>query len=238
MAVRNPDGIPRWDKIPRHYEGASAKVLREGIEGSLKRLKTDFIDLYYIHVDDRETNLEETLAAMDAFVKEGKIRYIGYSNIQTWRLERVFRLCEENGWTKPVAIQQEYSYVNPAKYGEHVVGIHAKEEFFDWMRDVGTVGLVAYSPLLKGIYCDEEKRKAALADPDYDTAVTRKRLARIDAVSARLGVHPGALVLAWMARKEEGIFPILGFSRKEQYLEDIGCLGIELDDETMAELGA
>ena len=236
MAIRNPDGIPRWDEIPSHYEGASEKVIRSGLEDSLRRLQTEYIDLYYIHVDDRKTNLEETLATTDALVKEGKIRYLGYSNIQTWRLEQVFRICEKSGWTKPVAVQLEYSYVNPAKYGKHEVGIHAKEDFFDWMQDRGDTSLVAYSPLLKGIYCDQEKRKAVLTNPEFDTAETRKRLERIDKISSRLNVHPGALVLAWMAKRKEGIFPILGFSKQKQYLENIGCLDIILDDETMAEL--
>ena len=111
MAIRNPDGRPRFEELTQHFEGTSAEVIRAGIEGSLKRLKTDYIDPYYIHVDDRSTDLEETLRELDALVKEGKVRYIGYSNIQTWRLEKIFHLCEKNGWVRPVAVQQEYSYM-------------------------------------------------------------------------------------------------------------------------------
>ena len=71
----------------------------------------DHIDLYYVHVDDRTTPLEETLQTLADFVQEGKIRYLGWSNVRTWRLERIRGLCAANGWPQPVALQQQHTFL-------------------------------------------------------------------------------------------------------------------------------
>ena len=239
MAIRDSNGIPYWDDIYNHLEGASAKVITKAVNDCLKRLRTDYIDLLYIHVDDRDTELEETLRTLDDLVKNGTVRHIGYSNVQTWRLEKIFGICKQNGWAIPVAVQIEYSYVNLAKYGESQVHVHAKEDFFDWMKEQkGEVSLVAYSPMLKGIYCNKEKKKSLLQQPDYDTAVTRRRLERIESLSKQLQISPNALVLAWMAEREEGIFPIMGFSKKEQYEQNMEVLNIKLNKDILDELNS
>jgi aryl-alcohol dehydrogenase-like predicted oxidoreductase len=98
-----------WSKV--QFVGAGASTLRTSLEGSLRRLGVEHIDLYYVHVDDLSTPLEETLAALADFVAEGKVRYLGWSNVHTWRLERIRGLCLANGWPQPVALQQQHSYL-------------------------------------------------------------------------------------------------------------------------------
>ncbi|MBN2433755.1 MAG: aldo/keto reductase [Spirochaetes bacterium] len=237
-AIRNKDGVPKWGEfVPRDYfEGASGKVITQALEDSLQRLKTDYVDLLYVHVDDRNTPLEETLETLNGFVQKGKVKHIGYSNIQTWRLEQVFNLCRTNNWVLPVAIQQEYSYINPAKYGDQGYINHAKEDFFDWLNYHREISLVAYSPLLKGIFTNREKADALLSSDEYNTRLTRNRLALIDKIAKEQAIHPNALVLAWMAAQAEGIFPLLGFSNTEQYYENCEAFNLELDDEILLQL--
>jgi len=230
-AIRNSDGIPRWNEIPDHYEGASSNVLNQAVTDSLKRLRTDYIDLLYVHVDDRNTNLEETLFTLNEMVKKGIVRHIGYSNVHTWRLERIFNLCKQNGWATPVAVQLEYSYLNPAKYGSEPKANHVKEDFFDWMKSqVNRPSLVAYSPILKGIYNSPEKADALLQQMDYDSRYSRTRMDRIQKIAAELNISPNVLVLAWMAAKPEKIFPIMGFSSKQQFNQNLEVLNFSLDE--------
>jgi len=236
-AIRNSDGIPRWNEIPNHYEGASAKVINQRVKDSLKRLGSDYIDLLYIHVDDRNTNLEETLFTLNEMVTKGIVRHIGYSNVHTWRLERIFNLCKQNGWATPVAVQLEYSYLNPAKYGSEPKANHVKEDFFDWMKSQeNPPSLVAYSPILKGIYNSPEKADALLQQMDYDSRFTRTRMDRIQKIAAELNISPNVLVLAWMAAKPEKIFPIMGFSSKQQFDQNLEVLNCKLDENTFRAL--
>jgi aryl-alcohol dehydrogenase-like predicted oxidoreductase len=107
------DGTANWDLARRTFAGAGADTLRHALDGSLRRLGTDHVDLYYVHVDDPSTPLEETLEALDSFVRAGKVRHLGWSNVRTWRLERIRQLCDRHGWTAPVAVQQQHSYLRP-----------------------------------------------------------------------------------------------------------------------------
>src|SRR4051812_28752305 len=150
------DGNPDWDLARRTFAGAGADTLRDALEGSLRRLGTDHIDLYYIHVDDRRTPLEETLEALAGFVQQGKVRYLGWSNVRTWRLERIRGLCARNGWPLPVAVQQQHSYLRP-KAGLGSASIVDAEQL-DYLRDNDDQTLVAYSPIVKGIYDSPAKR--------------------------------------------------------------------------------
>ncbi len=232
-AIRNADGVPRWEEAPSNYEGASAKTLKKAIDGSLARLGTDYVDLYYIHVDDRKTPLEETLGALNEMVVSGKVRHIGYSNVLTWRLERIRAICEKNGWAMPVAVQQEFSYLRASSAFDPGIAAPAGRELFDFMKENPGMTLLAYSPLLKGIYASEEKRRAYYNWAAYDTPDSAARLKRLDEVSRQLGVDGNTLVLAWMLHLRPGIIPLLGFSRAEQYFDNMKALDVSLDKGTM-----
>lgn len=235
-SIRGADGVPRWSEVPENYEGASRNAIISAVNDSLRRLRTDYIDLYYVHVDDRAASLEETLGTLNELVASGVIRQVGYSNVRSWRLERIRAICERNGWAQPVAIQQEYSYLRPAAGSDLGVGVHADDEFFDFLSENPSMTLVAYSPLLKGIYVSKEKRLAYYNWPLYDTPDSAARLERLETVAKRLGVDGNTLVLAWMLAKAPAIIPILGGSKYAQFEANLAALDVRLDRETIAYL--
>ena len=117
--------------------GTSARQIREECEKSLQRLQTDYLDLYYLHTDDENTPLEETLSAMDTLVREGKVRAIGASNFSAWRLERARQICQANHWTQICCIQQRYSYLRPKQDAVFPGQKYVVEDLREYIRDTG-----------------------------------------------------------------------------------------------------
>jgi aryl-alcohol dehydrogenase-like predicted oxidoreductase len=217
------------------YEGAGAETLRTSLDASLRRLGIDHIDLYYVHVDDVDTPLEETLAALRSFVDAGKIRYVGWSNVRTWRLERILGLCEREGWPAPVALQQQHSYLRPVP-GANFLSI-VDDEQLDHLRANPHVSLVAYSPLLKGIYDDPAKRDGHPSMVDYTGPDADARLARLTGLAAELDVTPNQLVLAWLLHQTDPTLVALIGPRTPAQLETaLGALDIKLTEEHLARL--
>ncbi|MEV6300084.1 aldo/keto reductase [Actinoplanes sp. NPDC051861] len=178
------DGTANWDLARRTFAGAGADTLRHALDGSLRRLGTDHVDLYYVHVDDRSTPLEETLEALAGLVQAGKVRYLGWSNVRTWRLERIRQICERNGWPAPVALQQQHSYLH-ARGGTDSTSIVGDEQL-DYLATHRDLTLVAYSPILKGIYDDPGKRSGHWAMGPYAGADADGRLAVLTSVADAL----------------------------------------------------
>jgi aryl-alcohol dehydrogenase-like predicted oxidoreductase len=232
------DGSGRadWSKVT--FVGAGAQTLRTSLEGSLRRLGVEHIDLYYVHVDDRSTALEETLETLAGFVTEGKVRYLGWSNVHTWRLERIRGLCEANGWPQPVALQQQHSYLQ-RRPGLGTASI-VDEEQLDYLRERPELSLIAYSPLLKGLYdapAAERAKHEAIGSYAGDAAV--RRFQAVDAVAAELEVTPGQVVLAWLAaRTAPAVVPLIGTTRVSRYLEAAAALDLKLSAEQSARLDA
>jgi aryl-alcohol dehydrogenase-like predicted oxidoreductase len=227
-----------WDVARRSFVGAGARALRESLEGSLRRLGTDHIDLYYVHVDDRSTPLEETLSTLASFVAEGKVRYIGWSNVRTWRLERIRQLCAANGWPAPVALQQEHSYLQRRAGLQHTSIVD--DEQLDYLAEHPDLTLVAYSPLLKGLYdAAPEDRGAMWNFAPYAGDAARARLAAVDAMAADLGVLPSQVVLAWLlARTSPRVIPLVGTTRVRRYEEAAAALAIDLTPAQVSALDA
>jgi aryl-alcohol dehydrogenase-like predicted oxidoreductase len=221
------DGTPNWDLARRTFSGAGADNLRHALDGSLRRLGTDHVDLYYIHVDDRATPLAETLETLAGFVQAGKVRYLGWSNVRTWRMERIRQLCDRNGWPAPVALQQQHSYLRP-KAGNDSVSIVGQEQL-DYLREHDDVTLVAYSPILKGIFDDPAKRDGHWAMENYSGPDADARLAVAAEVAAEAGVTPNALVLAWLMQQESPrIIPLIGPRTPEQFEQVLPALDVKL----------
>jgi aryl-alcohol dehydrogenase-like predicted oxidoreductase len=234
--VDNPDE-QRGKGWPAKYVGAGAQTLRDALDGSLRRLGTDHIDLYYVHVDDPRTPLEETLEALAGFVQAGKVRYLGWSNVRTWRLERILGLCERNGWPAPVALQQQHSYLRPAPRA-NVLSIVDVEQL-DHLRANPQVSLVAYSPILKGIYDDPAKREGHPAMADYAGPDADARLATLTEMAADLGVRPNQVVLAWLLHQTEPTpITLIGPRTPDQLDAALGALNVKLSDEQLAKLDA
>lgn len=234
-----PPGAPEpdWDLVPGQWAGASAPVLRRSLEGSLERLGTDYVDLYYVHVDDRSTPLEETLEALAGFVADGKIRFYGYSNTRAWRLEAIRQLCDRYGWPTPVALQQEHSYLQRRAGLEHASIVD--DEQLDYLRVHPDLTLVAYSPLLKGIYDKprEERERQYNYAGWYTGEHSTKRLAALESVAEELGALPGQVVLAWMiAQQNPRRIPLIGTGRLDHYVEQAKALELDLSPEHLAAL--
>jgi aryl-alcohol dehydrogenase-like predicted oxidoreductase len=229
------DGTPNWDLARRTFAGAGAKTLRDALDGSLRRLGTDHIDLYYIHVDDKATPLEETLEALAGFVEAGTVRYLGWSNVYTWRLERIRGLCARNGWPLPVAIQQQHSYLR-RRAGLDTASIVDTEQL-DYLRDNDDQTLVAYSPIVKGVYDSAAKRAdhwmmANYAGPDADA-----RIAAVTEIAAEVGVTPNQLVLAWLLHQTAPrVIPLIGPRTPEQFEDVLPALDVKLTEDQLTRL--
>ncbi|GAB4051877.1 aldo/keto reductase [Catellatospora paridis] len=230
------DGQPDWPLARTRFEGAGAVTLTKAIDDSLRRLRTDHVDLYYVHVDDRATPLEETLEALAGIVAAGKARHIGWSNVRTWRLERIRQLCAANGWPAPVALQQQHTYLRP-KAGLDSASI-VDDEQFDYLREHDDLSLVAYSPILKGVYDSAAKRAGHWAMENYEGPDAQVRLAAVAQVAAEIGVTPNQVVLAWLLRQSPTMIPLVGPRTLEQYETAHAALDVVLSDEQVARLDA
>jgi aryl-alcohol dehydrogenase-like predicted oxidoreductase len=231
-AIRDGQGNVYWDRVESARELLAPATIRKAIEGSLRRLQTDYIDLYYAHIDDRVTPLEETLETFDRLVKEGKVRYIACSNYRTWRLERARQISARKGWAAYTAIQQQYSYLRPKAGADFGEAVNVDTELTDYLQSNPDLMLLAYSPLLKGIYDEQQKREAYYNWNLFDNDDARVRLETLSKMAQELGVSNNNLVLAWVMHQPRTI-PIIGFSRMEQYLENMKALDIHLTDQQM-----
>ena len=177
----------------RHGEGAGLKKeqIEYWIDQSLWKLKTDYVDLYYAHTDDPNTPMEETLEAFHGLVKKGKVRALGASNFDTWRLAEANLLAKEKGFTPYTAMQQRFTYLHP-KFGaapKYVYNEAVNRERMRFLRDK-EMPLIAYSCLCKGAYENFDRLPA-----DYEGGA---RLELIRAMAKEKGVTPSAIVVAWL----------------------------------------
>ncbi len=230
-SMRNAEGEIDWSRLPSEYEIQNADTIRRSAEGSLRRLKTDYIDLYYAHIMDDRVPLEETLEALNSLVVEGKVRRIACSNYSTWKLERARQICEREGWAQFVAIQQQYSYLRPNPRSDFGMQKNVDEELLDYLRHNPEVALVGYSPLLKGMYDNEEKQKAVYLWDIFKSQDSCERLECIRGLAKELGVLPSQVVFAWLLRQQPRVIPILGSSRFDQYLSNLQSVEVSLSNE-------
>jgi len=227
--IWNGASTPDWNIARKQFVGASAAVLRPALDSSLTRLGVDHIDLYYVHVDDLATPLEETLETLASFVTAGKVRYLGWSNVSTDRLETIRALCEANGWPLPVAVQQQHSYLRPRPDAESLSIVGAEQRAYLAAHPDQT--LVAYSPILKGIYDDPARLASHYLMEPYAGPEADARLAALTATAADLGVKPNALVLAWLlAQRSPRVLPMIGPRTWEQYIAGLDALDIAVPE--------
>lgn len=236
--IRDEQGQVYWDRVRDEYEYLSPAVIRRGIEDSLRRLQTDYVDLYYAHIDDRVTPLEETLEALNQLVREGKVRFIACSNFRTWRLERARQISAAHGWANFVAIQQQYSYLRPKPGADFGSGVNVDDELLDYLRFNEDVTLIAYSPLLKGIYESEKKREAYYNWPLFNSCDAEVRLETLTKMAQELGVRNHQLVLAWLLQQRPHVIPIVAASSVGQYEHNMAALSIQLTAEQLAILNS
>ena len=211
--------------------GTSPRQIREECEKSLVRLGTDYIDLYYLHMDDENTTLEESLYTLTELKKEGKIRYIGASNFKTSRIVEAHELALKHGCEDFICAQQRYTYLKPRNNADFGRQVSADDELFEFAKGTN-LALCAYSPLLSGYYADRTKKiPEQYISPDLD-----ERMNTLYRVSEKLSVAPTQLVYAWMLNLNPAVLPIVAVSRKEQFTEALEAFRLKLSEEVMNEL--
>jgi aryl-alcohol dehydrogenase-like predicted oxidoreductase len=212
--------------------GLRAEQIEGECEKSLKRLGIETIDLYYSHLDDRNTPHEEVLKAFDRLVEAGKVRFIAASNHKAWRLAEARLISQVNGWASYCAIEQRHTYLRPKPDTNSGVLEDANEDLLDYCRNHG-VSLLAYSILLRGGAYTRSDRSIPdrYLGPDSDA-----RLSELKAVSSEIGATPNQVIIAWMRQSDPPIIPIIGGSKPEQLSENIGALNFKLSEAYMDRL--
>ncbi len=215
--------------------GLSRKHIMDSIDASLRRLGTDYVDLYQIHRYDKETPIEETLEALHDVVKAGKARYIGASSMYAWQFAQSLYLADQHGWSRFATMQNHYNLV----YREE------EREMNPLCQDQG-IGIIPWSPLARGFLAGNRKKgeenptARAKSDDfahrlyyqDADFAIVD----RVVAMAEAKGVKPAQIALAWLLHRSEVTAPIVGATKMYQLNEAIGALKIQLSAEEMKQL--
>jgi aryl-alcohol dehydrogenase-like predicted oxidoreductase len=218
------------DPDSRHWQGLPGRVIKQDAETSLRNLGVDRLDLYYAHIDDRETPLAETVEALADLAEAGKAGLLGASNTATWRIERARGLALSAGRPGYSCVQQEGSYLLPQP-DPHQVSV-VTEELRDYVV-TEQLTLLAYSPLVAGAYARRDQPIRRM----YDHPTNAARLAVLDKTAAGLGVTANQVVLAWMlALNDPPVIPIPGASSVEQLDEILAATELTLDQTIMDRL--
>jgi aryl-alcohol dehydrogenase-like predicted oxidoreductase len=209
-----------------------AYVIQSECEKSLRRLGIDTVDLYYAHVDDRTTPLEETLEAYDRLVKSGKVRLVGASNYTAWRMADARWVSHVHHWVEFCCIQQQHTYLRPVPGADFKLQGVVNHELMDYCSSSGLT-ILPYTSLMKGFYT----RSNQPVPVQFKGEDNRSRLAELKAVAAELGVTKNQVVLAWMLKSSSPrMIPVIGASSIEQLEENLGALQFQLDSEFIRRL--
>ena len=214
--------------------GLSRQHIMAGVEDSLRRLQTDYIDLYQAHWDDRDTPLEETLRAFDDLVSQGKVRYIGCSNYHAWRLTRALWESDKRGYVRYECLQPKYNLVFRDEY---------ERELEPLCREQG-VGVIPYSSLGSGFLSGKYRPGAALPSTARAAGVQKGYmndrgfavLAAIDKAAGKVGATAAQVALSWLAHRPGITAPIASATSVTQLKELLGGIELRLEEETTAEL--
>jgi aryl-alcohol dehydrogenase-like predicted oxidoreductase len=213
--------------------GASRKTIVSSCEQSLRRLQTDYIDLYWMHCWDRHTPIEETLRALDDLVAAGKVRYIGFSDTPAWKVAQAQTIARFRGWAPLVALQIEYSLLERTVEGE----------LMPMARELG-LGVTPWSPLKGGVLSGKYTREnAATVKADRGERVTQnlgeKVYAIIDeliAIGRALNASPASVALAWVQARPGVASTIIGARRLDQLEQNLAALDLTLTADQTARL--
>jgi len=217
-------------------KGLSRKHIMDSIDASLKRLGTDYVDLYQIHRWDAETPIEETLDALDDVVRAGKTRYIGASSMFAWQFSRALHVSDSRGFSRFVSMQNHYNLV----YREE------EREMIPLCRAEG-IGLIPWSPMARGFLAgnrvpegkqgetvrakSDDFAQSLYFQPDDFAVAERAR-----EVAAMRNVKPAQVALAWIATRPGVTAPIVGATKPGHLEEAIAALDIALDAEEVKKL--
>lgn len=220
------------DRTDPNAAGNARKNLRASLETSLRRLRTDYLDVYWVHMWDHATPLEETMRALDDAIRAGKVLYVGISDAPAWVVARANTLAEWRGWSAFIGLQVPYSLLQR----------DIERELLP-MASALDLGVTAWSPLaggaLSGKYTHPDgpepgARLGADGLSPHDLAVARV----VQDVAAEVGATPSQVAIAWTTSRSPAIHPILGARRLEQLQDNLGALELVLPTEALHRLDA
>jgi aryl-alcohol dehydrogenase-like predicted oxidoreductase len=229
-----------YNMPPRVPASLARATIVEQCENSLRQLQTDYIDLYYAHTDRREPLLEEVLGAFDQLVRQGKVRYIGCSNILAWRIVQARALSQQRGWAEYCCVQQRHSYLRPktgiTAFSNTQVPVNV--DLLDYAAtNVGSFTVLAYSTLLGGVYSDPQHRIPEDYQPDeYDAADMRARLQTLRQIADEMGATPNQVVLAWLTQNSPAMIALISSGSRERLQENLGATKVTLTAEQLVRL--
>jgi aryl-alcohol dehydrogenase-like predicted oxidoreductase len=220
--------------------GASRRHIREAVEASLRRLQTEWIDLYQIHCWDPLAPLEETISTLDDLVREGKVRYVGASNYTAWQLAKALGLAALHRWEPFASLQPQYS----------LACRDIERELLPLCREEG-LAVLPWSPLGGGLLTGKYRRgeepppQSRAGDSTPSSFLMRERLKEennfavaeaVGKVAAEVGKTPAQVALNWVLTRDGVTAPILGARTLEQLDDNLGAVGWALDDELARQL--
>jgi len=216
-------------------KGLKAAYIRQAVEDSLQRLQTDYIDLYQTHRDDPETPLEETLAACDALVKQGKVRFIGASNLSGARLAEALETSRRHGLASYVSLEPQYNLLERSAFETELLPVVEKYQ----------LGVIPYYSLASGFLTgkyrsqqDTEKAARGASVQKYLNARGFGVLAALDEVAHALGSKTARVALAWLLARPGVTAPIASATNEMQLADLAEAVNLKLDAESMQKLNA
>ncbi len=215
-------------------KGLSRHHIMAGVEDSLARLQTDYIDVYQAHWDDRETPLEETLRAFDDLVRQGKVRYLGASNFPAWRLARALWVSDKHGWARYECLQPKYNLVVRGEYERELEPLCIEQN----------VGVIAYSSLASGFLSGKYRlgrdlpptARAAAVQKNYMNDRGFAVLDAVEQVAKKVDATPAQVALSFIAHRPGITAPIASATSVEQLREMVAAIDLRLDEESTATL--
>jgi len=214
--------------------GNHRKSMVQALEGSLRRLKTDYIDLYWLHIWDQMTPVEEVMRAFDDLVRQGKVLYIGVSDAPAWWIAQANTLAELRGWTPFIGLQLEYSLIERTVERELIP-----------MAKAFKLGVVAWSPLAGGLLSGKYHSgggKDGRFSNEMGKAFQRtgerpdRIVAALQKVSQEVGRSPAQVALAWLRHRDIPVIPIVGARRVSQLQDNLASFELELTREQVSAL--
>jgi len=213
-------------------EGLSRKHIMHAVEDSLKRLQTDFLDLYQIHWDDLETPIDETLRALDDLVRQGKVRYIGASNISAWRLMKSLCISDKHDLARYDSLQPHYNLAHRTEFESELRPLCESEH----------IGVIPYSPLAGGFLTGKYHLDSPPPDSARQEGIRNRYfneygwrvLAAVERIADERGILPLQVALAWLLNQQVITAPIIGANSVEQLMPSLGAVGVHLSEEEMA----
>jgi 1-deoxyxylulose-5-phosphate synthase len=216
--------------------GLSRKHIMAAIDASLRRLGTDYVDLYQIHRADANTPIEETMQALHDVVRAGKARYLGASSMPAWQFAKMLFTADANGWTRFVTMQNHYNLL----YREE------EREMIPLCLDQN-IGVIPWSPLARGLLAGKRRSKTVRAETDsYGHELYGEQIGeadervvdRLEEEARRAQVPPAQMALAWLLEKRAVVAPIVGISKAGQLSDALAALELDLPSALVERLEA